>query len=88
MFQMFILQAFFLDFISLVNLIMDREVVKELIQAEFNTKNLKAELQKILNEETRKRIFSDYYDLEQKLGGSGASEKTARLIYETVSTTK
>ena len=34
-----------LDYISLVNLIMDREVVKELIQNEFNTKNLKLELQ-------------------------------------------
>ena len=33
-----------LKFISLVNLIMDKEVVKELIQNEFNTKNLKREL--------------------------------------------
>ena len=76
-----------LDYISLVNLIMDREVVKELIQAEFNPKNLKTELQKILSEEPRKKIFSDYHELEQKLGGAGASEKTARLIYETISAT-
>lgn len=76
-----------LDYISLVNLIMDREVVKELIQAEFNRKNLKLELQKILSETQRERIFNDYFELEQKLGGAGASEKTARLIYETISAT-
>ena len=74
-----------LDFISLVNLIMKREVVKELIQNEFNKKNLKKELSRILDEENRKKIFSDYYELEQKLGGKGASEKTAELIYSKIS---
>ena len=38
-----------LKFISLVNLIMDKEVVVELIQDAFNIKRLKAELQKILD---------------------------------------
>ena len=74
-----------LDYISLVNLIMEREVVKELIQNEFNRKNLKRELQKILTEEHRKKIFSDYFELEQKLGGPGASAKTAQLIYNRIS---
>ena len=74
-----------LDYISLVNLIMDREVVKELIQNEFNTKNLKIELKKILNEENRKKIFGDYFELEQKLGGKGASKNTAELIYNKIS---
>lgn len=74
-----------LDYISLVNLIMKREVVKELIQGEFKKKNLKKELQKILSEEHRKKLFSDYYELEKKLGGTGASEKTAHLIYESIS---
>ncbi|GAA4307567.1 lipid-A-disaccharide synthase [Pontixanthobacter gangjinensis] len=73
-----------LDYISLVNLIMDREVVKELIQNEFNSKNLKAELSKILDKKNRKRIFEDYYQLEQKLGGSGASKNTAELIYKKI----
>ena len=73
-----------LDYISLVNLIMNREVVKELIQNEFNSKNLKKELQKILNEDNRKRIFEDYFELERKLGGNGASRKAAKLIYDTV----
>lgn len=73
-----------LDYISLVNLIMDREVVKELIQNEFNSESLKTELQKILQEENRERIFKDYYELEQKLGGTGASLETATLIYDSI----
>lgn len=74
-----------LDYISLVNLIMDREVVKELIQNDFNRQNLKKELARILDKDHRKKIFSDYYELEQKLGGKGASEKTAQLIYKNIS---
>ena len=73
-----------LKYISLVNLIMDREVVKELIQEEFNTKNLKFELTKILDLENRTRIFTDYKALEQRLGGEGASAKTAKLIVNAV----
>ncbi len=73
-----------LDYISLVNLIMKREVVKELIQDDFNTKMLKKEFKKILDEENRTRIFKDYFELERKLGGKGASEKTARLIVEAI----
>ena len=69
-----------LDFISLVNLIMDKEVVKELIQNDFNTKTLKFELEKILDKSNRSILFNSYFDLEQKLGGSGASKKTAKLI--------
>ena len=73
-----------LKFISLVNLVMDKEVVTELIQNDFNKKNLKRELDNILNSETRKRLFLDYYDLEKTLGGKGASEKTAGLIYKSL----
>ncbi|MFD1614689.1 lipid-A-disaccharide synthase [Gelatiniphilus marinus] len=73
-----------LKYISLVNLIMDREVVTELIQNDFNKKRLKQELELILNSEKRKQLFLDYYDLEKKLGGKGASEKTAKLIYKSL----
>lgn len=69
-----------LDYISLVNLIMDKKVVTELIQNDFTTKNLTQELQNILTSETREQLFSDYHELEQKLGGKGASEKTAKAI--------
>ncbi|MEW7277712.1 lipid-A-disaccharide synthase [Aquimarina sp. 2201CG1-2-11] len=69
-----------LDYISLVNLIMDKPVVKELIQNDFNTKNLKKELAIIIDDYKRAVLFLDYYDLEKKLGGKGASQKTANLI--------
>jgi lipid-A-disaccharide synthase len=69
-----------LKYISLVNLIMDKEVVKELIQEDLNTKNLKIELNKIIQGESRTQILEEYNLLEQKLGGTGASKKTAALI--------
>lgn len=69
-----------LKFISLVNLIMNKEVVKELIQDNFNSKQLQKELQKILDFKNRTAIFENYYELEQKLGGMGASKKVAELI--------
>jgi lipid-A-disaccharide synthase len=71
-----------LKFISLVNLVMDKEVVTELIQNDFTKKRLKEELDKILDSENRKKIFLEYYQLEKTLGGKGASEKTASLIYK------
>lgn len=74
-----------LEYISLVNLIMDKPVVKELIQGDFNTKTLKKELSIILDETNRQNLFLDYYDLEKKLGGAGASNKTAQLIVDAIS---
>lgn len=71
-----------LNYISLVNLIMDREVVKELIQKELNHANLQMELSKILEPSHREKMFGDYYALESKLGGAGASLKTAELIWK------
>jgi len=72
-----------LEYISLVNLIMDKAVVTELIQDEFNTKRLKKELLCIIDDYNRAAMFLDYYDLEKKLGGKGASDKTANLIVNT-----
>lgn len=69
-----------LNYISLVNLIMDKEIVKELIQENFNTATIRHELQKILTPEIRTNLLKQYDLLEKKLGGIGASEKTASLI--------
>ena len=69
-----------LKYISLVNLILDQEVVTELIQDDCNTQKIKNELEKILNPITRQRVLNDYAQLETKLGGPGASKKTAHLI--------
>lgn len=73
-----------LQFISLVNLIMNQEIVKELIQKDFNTKNLKQELQAILSGKSRENILTAYDELENQLGGKGASKKTASLIYDSI----
>lgn len=73
-----------LDYISLVNLIMDAPVVTELIQREFNKKRLGEELDLILDATHRNRIYADYYELEKKMGGQGASEQTAGLIYNSL----
>lgn len=69
-----------LKYISLVNLIMDEEVVTELIQEECNSKRISEELNKIMEPNYRKAVIEKYDVLEKKLGGIGASEKTAKLI--------
>jgi len=74
-----------LKFISLVNLIMDREVVTELIQGDLNKKRLSEELTAILDTKKREQLFLEYYELEKKLGGRGASENAAKLIVSKIS---
>lgn len=71
-----------LKFISLVNLIMDKEVVTELIQENCNSKSIKTELKKLLDSKQRREILNNYDEVEKKLGGSGASQNTAKLIVE------
>ncbi|MEO6903049.1 MAG: lipid-A-disaccharide synthase [Bacteroidia bacterium] len=67
-------------YISLVNLIMDKEIVKELIQEELNETNLKLELSKLLDPVSRQQILNNYAELKTKLGGGGASQKAAEVI--------
>lgn len=74
-----------LKYISLVNLILDKPVVTELIQTDFNPNRLKEELSAILDDYKRAALFLDYYDLEIRLGGKGASAKTAKLIVQSLS---
>ncbi len=69
-----------IKYISLVNLIMDRPVVKELIQQDLNTGNLVDELKKILDGEAREKMLSEYTELRIKLGGQGASDHAAEII--------
>ncbi|MFC2101327.1 lipid-A-disaccharide synthase, partial [Bacteroidota bacterium] len=70
-----------IQFISLVNLIMNRAIIRELIQKELNINNLKQELDRILFDESyRDKIISDYKLLKNELGGKGASNTTAELI--------
>ena len=69
-----------LKYISLVNLIMDRLVVEELIQDDFNKKSLINALKKIIDPSHRATILEDYNLLEESLGRSGAARKTAEKI--------
>ncbi len=72
-------------YISLVNLIMDKEIVKELIQSELNTSSLITELKRILEDtENRKQLLANYDALKSKLGRSGASQKTASIAVDMV----
>jgi lipid-A-disaccharide synthase len=68
-------------FISLVNLIMDDSVVKELIQQDCNPQKINEEMARILdNKIHRNQMLNNYKILHEKMGKPGASEKTAALI--------
>ncbi len=69
-------------YISLVNLIMDRPLVRELIQNELNLKNLQAALAEILDPKKSATLREGYAELRKRLGGGGASERAARAILE------
>jgi lipid-A-disaccharide synthase len=73
-----------LKYISLVNLIMDQEVVKELIQDDCNKNEIKAALQNILDIQNRDILINKYNDLADKLGGNGASKKTAQYVFDAI----
>jgi lipid-A-disaccharide synthase len=76
-----------LKYISLVNLIMDKEVVKELIQDELTVENLTHELRELLtNEERRKQVMKDYADLKNLLSkGRNASANAAKIVVQAMS---
>ena len=68
-------------FICLVNLIMDRLVVKELIQGDLTANNIRDELQSLLNSSKRqKKLLDDYEELKYVLGNAGASDRAAETI--------
>jgi lipid-A-disaccharide synthase len=70
-------------YISLVNLVMDKLVVKELIQHDLTEENLLKELTALLKDEgARSRVMKDYAELWHKLGEKDASRRAAEVIYE------
>lgn len=68
------------DYISLVNLIMEQPLVTELIQNDFNAGRLESELRRLLEPETRRRMEAGYTELRKRLGYAGASQRTAQLM--------
>ena len=68
-------------YISLVNLIVNREIVPELIGEQMNVERLEAELSRIVEEGAdRSQMLADYAAMREKLGGPGASQRAAREI--------
>ncbi len=66
-----------LKYISLVNLIMDDDIVVELIQRDCNPQRIEKEFKKIVKGEFRSKILLDYEKLIHNLGGQGASNLAA-----------
>jgi len=69
-----------IKFIALVNLIIDKKVVEELIQHELNEQNLKKHLGLLLEEKHRTQMQEAFKILKQKLGNEGASKNAAEII--------
>ena len=70
-------------YISLVNLILDRKAVTELIQYKFTPDSLSRELALILPDgEARNRMLSDYNELLERVGPPGASDRAAAIMVE------
>jgi len=73
-------------YISLVNLIADREVVKELVADSFSVENIRKELNAILpGGEARQQMLEGYDEVHQRLGESNAAERAAELMIEQLS---
>lgn len=75
-----------LDYISLVNLILDKPSVTELIQGDFTAERIKQELNAILYDEgTKARIKTQYADLHAQIGLSHPSVEVAKYVWKSVS---
>jgi len=72
-------------YISLVNLIVDKPLVKELIQNDLNVKALHNELEKILEPDIRAELIAGYTDLQTLMGDAGASRRAAKLMHQKIS---
>jgi lipid-A-disaccharide synthase len=68
-------------FISLVNLIADKEVIREMIQDDANQKNVTRELKLLIEGTRREDVLKDYKEIKERLEtGGSASDNTARLM--------
>lgn len=72
-------------YVSLVNLVLNREGVTELIADKMTVENVKHELSLILpGGERREKMLADYAEMNKILGGPGASERAAKKMYELI----
>lgn len=78
-----------LKYISLANLILDKQIFKELLQYECTPYNIAREIKMLLhNENYRNTMISDYDNVRKALGGEGASVRIADAIIEELNKTK
>lgn len=68
------------EYVSLVNLVADREVVTELVADTFSIYNIKAELQRILSGTARQQMLDGYAEVRRRLGESRAPVKAAETM--------
>jgi|APTNR8051073442_1049403.scaffolds.fasta_scaffold01912_5 lipid-A-disaccharide synthase len=71
-------------FISLVNLIVNRKLVEELIQDDCNADNISAELRRLLDPAAAQSIQTGYAELREQLGTAGASARAAKMMVERI----
>jgi len=87
----YFLKHFFIKikYISLVNIVAQKEVVKELVAHLFTVKNVGNELEQLLNNESyRQAIQSEYVKIKKSLGEVGAAEKCAKKVLELLKQSK
>ncbi|WP_395768959.1 lipid-A-disaccharide synthase [Aquirufa sp.] len=79
-----------IKFISLVNIILDKLAIPELIQVQFTSQHIQLHLQNILAKDAEARLeqLNDYEKLLQVIGPSGASQKTAELLVNAAQSAK
>jgi lipid-A-disaccharide synthase len=74
-----------IKFISLVNLLLNREAVRELIQDEWNVTQAEEELRAVIvGGSKREAVLKSYAELKESLGNGGASELTASLLLKNI----
>lgn len=72
-----------ITYISLVNIIMERPIVREMIQADYNKEDLSEEVERMVYDlEYKERMINNYGKLQKTLGNKGASERTAKAIIQ------
>ncbi|OQX97895.1 MAG: lipid-A-disaccharide synthase [Bacteroidetes bacterium 4572_128] len=71
-----------IPYFSLVNIVMNEEIIRELLQKNMKKEILKIELDKILFSKKRDEILKNYKILKEKIGETGASDRTAKIIFE------
>ncbi|MBF0197362.1 MAG: lipid-A-disaccharide synthase [Planctomycetes bacterium] len=72
-----------LKYVGLANLVADREVCSEYLQDDMSVENLTLESEKLLwDQKARAKVFSDYSEIHEKLGGPGASSRAANIIFD------